>query len=1684
MRKRYLYIIILSLLFTSAITFSVRFFKPVGSNKIENTESEEFKNKTLPIIKGKTPYDLDALRNLYTAMGVFEKRKYYQFKGVGEVIAEPKLVSTRRQPIYERASYYNGEFVLEGISPSNIKVAEVVSHRYENSSKGVFLVYKGTSDADGKNTTWPKEPKRYSKEEFHKKYGIRRVAPTPYIINDHTASIENTTQTRLGNGNLKITTVLDPIKSAELFKRTIATQGNAKNHPVFKKVKLEFEIDKDWNVVKTNTYVEYYIDTYGGADCQSSISHTFEYKNEPVFDRNMYEKYFDSKIDDKEEDKTPSAIELLTEVFAPYLLKGFNFEIFKNDTLLNLSLYFNNGGINLSGESKLLNTSFLYDGKNLFINKNGKGYVYEISSLIELLKLFNIDFNLNQSDLINKLSSMMSVSVVDGVYNVEIKYLGFKVVIKIDESKKLKEIKLYNTYDNLKGLNDVDIKLTDKKYEFTKLDNYDKTTSNLISYFKSLLENKEYKEKIEKSYLFDFKYENIKLAGKLKLVVDNNELKFYLNSVLNDKKLKLAYENGYLYLEYDENSLKLNKADIKNIIAKILEISDDKKLSDIFKNILNGNFKEIFKSLNLASLDIESIIKTLILDKEFIGYTKDDLTFKFLYEGVISLLKDKVSFTFKGINNSEFEEFTLKDAKVIESKLVNSLLDLLSNFKELIKTKELVLENFAFEYDKYKFNGEIKLNLKDKSFYLSGVLKYNNITTKVELTVLDKIVYLKLFEKLNVKFSLSEISEFNEILEKVGFDLSKFEQRGIIKYILSFIQSDKFNAIYEKLNKAVNNSTIKFSGAKIDIDGSNYLDVKNIKGVLNNLVDEYLNIKNDRVIEKTLNLYVKYFKNNTAHEINADAYLYFSKNTLDVSLVGTYKSGSTEISFKLRYDGFNLFVEYDNKKLSLSRELLFSVVDKYIPKDYGKLFDEFYNALKENKLYDFIKNIALDDQGYNLDELFNEFSLTSSNLLMALKDKLDINLLFDEIIKKLIVKKILENSTIDIEIKKSTLNKSDIILSIDNAKEVKKEFVDNVLYLLEKLTKVYDSGKLKIEDFKYQSENLNFNGRLLFDLNNKKISLVAKFIVNKVKFNAEIVYENNHFYINMLNDLRTYLNLDELGKVSEILSLMNMNFLKDFDLKGYLNTFDILSAISNVESVKNLLGGTFDSLYSGDNLYKIFADIVDIFKKSSISYDFNENISVDSNLYTNLLTQAEFVKNIINSYKEKNLDKFLDDKYLLEGSVFNEKTLKEEINFNIRLSKSNDNNLRKVMFDLVLNDLVRDQVHKATIYYEDGLFYLIYNNLTTKIKPAPLKHLISRILEIIGINNDLLFKLLEVESSGIESVIKDKIFSGTNKEVDLDEICYKGFIKENELGVNLVKKIFEEFNPTYDLISKLVHENGKLKEFVLNNLYVSENRRFDLKLLKSNHSLEAGISDERKNAAIDLVNLEKIADAFIKTQATRKYHLVATGANKEINLNIGGIASGIKFQQITKDGKVNMHAHYYHDSWLSGTVTKNYMNTHDLYIKDGKMFLKRKFAYTWISSWKYETYTSSDLEKKTKDDLIATLFSFGPSVQRAIKNNLDGSSSDPNYTKKIPPLDAILDGYKSNSETNYDINFNLKAITSNNNLDILKTNLTINNGYLHKIKFDTTLSVLNVSGEFELVQDNDSWEIEYPSDFS
>ena len=121
MRKKYLYIVILSLLFTSAITFSIRFFKPVGNNEVKNTESEEFKNKTLPIIKGKTPYDLDALKNLYTALGVFEKKKYYQFNGIGEVVAEPKLVSSRRQPVYERASYNNGEFVLEGISPSRLQ---------------------------------------------------------------------------------------------------------------------------------------------------------------------------------------------------------------------------------------------------------------------------------------------------------------------------------------------------------------------------------------------------------------------------------------------------------------------------------------------------------------------------------------------------------------------------------------------------------------------------------------------------------------------------------------------------------------------------------------------------------------------------------------------------------------------------------------------------------------------------------------------------------------------------------------------------------------------------------------------------------------------------------------------------------------------------------------------------------------------------------------------------------------------------------------------------------------------------------------------------------------------------------------------------------------------------------------------------------------------------------------------------------------------------------------------------------------------------------------------------------------------------------------------------------------------------------------------------------------------------
>ena len=1692
MRKKYLYIVILSLLFTSAITFSIRFFKPVGNNEVKNTESEEFKNKTLPIIKGKTPYDLDALKNLYTALGVFEKKKYYQFNGIGEVVAEPKLVLTRRQPVYERASYNNGEFVLEGISPSNIKIAEVVNHHYENSSKGVFLVYKGTADEKGKNIKWQNEPRKYSKSEFQNKYGIRRVAPTPYIVNDYTTNIENTTQVRLANGNLKITTTLDPIKSSELYKRTIATQGNAKNFPLFKKVKIEFEIDKNWNVIKTSTYVEYFIDTYGGADCKSSMTHQFSYKNEPVFDREMYEKFFDSKIDDDNKEENPSALEVLTEAFAGYLLDGFNFEFTKeNKNILNLSAYLNNGGINLSGNLNLFGIDILYDGKNLFINKDGKGYVCNISEFISLLNLFNINFNLDKSDLINKLSNLMEISKVSDGYDITIKYLGFKAVIKISSDKKVKGIKLYTSYKNLDFLNDVDIKLVSKKYEFVKVKKYDNLSSDIINYFKSLVENKEHKNNFEKAFSFNFKYKNITFDGKLKFEVNNNNFRFYLRSKLNDKDFNISYLDNYFYLEYDGEVIKLSKDNFNNILSNIIDTLNNKNIKDIFENILKGNFKEIFKNLNLSGLDIEAIIKSIILNRDFISYANNNFNFKLSRNGSLNLSFKDFNFSIKNINITEFNNLEFNNAKEIDYELLNNLLDIFKNIKNIFNTKELVLSNFNFLYKDYKFNGVLKFNLNDNLFNLSGRINFKNISSSIDLVIKDKIVYLNLFNKLNFKFSLNEIDLFNDLIAKFVKDFNKDDLNYdfLIKKIFKFIHNDEFKNLFNQLKKSIDNSSISFEKSNITLENRNYLDIKDIKNLLNNIATEYLDIKKDEKIEKIFNVDINYTKNDKTHKLNFDTYLYLSKNSIDISITGSYILDNTEIPFRLRYDGFNLFLEYNKKKISLKKELLFEIIDKYLPNNYGNTFNKFYNYLKENRIFDFIKDIKDNNLNCDLDNLFTDFIMNSFNLLISLKDNLDIKLEYENNISKLLVNKLFKDGGIlNLVFKKSNLNKSDIILPIDEAKEIKKDLVDNITYLLEKFKKVYDSKKLKIDNFNYIEDSINFSGRLLFDLNNKKISLNAKFIVNKVKFNAEIIYENNRFYIKMLNNLKTYIAVNELNKLDEILSLLNIKVLSNTNLKEYLETFDILSFI-NANSIKNILDKSFSLLHDDLNLYKIVNNVLDVFKKSDISYDFSNDINLESSEYTNLLEQADFIKNIINSYKEKNLDKFLDDKYLLEGKVFNEKTLKEEINFNIRLSKSDDNNLRKVMFDLVLNDLLRDQVHKATIYYENGMFYLIYNNLSTKIKPRPLKYLISRILEIIGINNDLLFKLLDVELSGIESVIKDKIFKDGAKEVDLDDVCYDASINGSELGINLLKKIFEEFEPSFDLISKLVHKNGKLNEFILNNLYVSKNRRLDLKLTSSDHGIDANISDEKKDAAIDLLNIEKIADAFIKTQATRKYHLVATGANKEITLNIGDIASGIKFNSIDikitvqKDGTINMHAHYFHDSWLSGTVTKNYMNDHDLYIKDNKMFLKRKFKYTWLSRWSYETYTNEQLRSKTKDDLIATLFSFGPSVQRAIKNNISGSESDPNYLKKIPPLDAILNGYRSIDELNYDINFDLQAITGNNSLGLLKTNLTINNGYLHKIKFNTNLSILNVFGEFELVQDNNDWEIEYPSDF-
>ncbi len=164
---------------------------------------------------------------------------------------------------------------------------------------------------------WKSEAQPLSESAFYSGFGHRSDKLTGYILNWDTVLEGNFVSEE--NGLYTFHYVLDTVTATTYLRREMITNGDLDGEPTFTKCEIYVTMDSDFNVKSLRTDCAYNAKTKGiPASCTEDITERFE-----SFEGDLPETEFFTPFLGKEPagnlDKESSALDMLMEMFAPYL---------------------------------------------------------------------------------------------------------------------------------------------------------------------------------------------------------------------------------------------------------------------------------------------------------------------------------------------------------------------------------------------------------------------------------------------------------------------------------------------------------------------------------------------------------------------------------------------------------------------------------------------------------------------------------------------------------------------------------------------------------------------------------------------------------------------------------------------------------------------------------------------------------------------------------------------------------------------------------------------------------------------------------------------------------------------------------------------------------------------------------------------------------------------------------------------------------------------------------------------------------------------------------------------------------------------------------------------------------------------------------------------------------------------
>ena len=979
-----------------------------------------------------------------------------------------------------------------------------------------------------------------------------------------------------------------------------------------------------------------------------------------------------------------------------------------------------------------------------------------------------INNNQNVNNIMNKYNQAFD-DIMNNINNYIIKNDAFKFeeefgICLYNLEKNINEIE--NNYYKKKYLNNYEefleypyeIKFKTNKYKTELKNNVKIIKTKINNSYQQKINNilKETKIFIQDIHEFNYQYiienlnnfnPNVEYYNIKKKVIKENFI-LYTN-ILNEKlnQMKINEENKNIISNYENNLLKIEN-NYSNFVSEFDEIIEKNFTFEKCRTISNINSdSDLFSDLDIKSSNI----------------INSDLT------DLIECWREEKQ---SDLNYSKYNFNTVKIRTEIY--FMKTLIEKIDNILDDINYNDIINSNKLKEYDEItndkniiEINKETKNLLKEiqkeNLFLLEETFELFTNSLKHYITLDNEIqpffnIFEEIIKNINKNYT-SYVNEYNDkVINEISIIFNDFKtifnkQINLKKNYDAFnIKKEKFNEIYEKYNKDIENN-FNIYKEKINKLKTNEIFYNSLKLII-------------RKFEKEKGILFKEKFNEYSKKLNYQYEFYGYIFNIGEQIETFLENEFYQYEYDLKYKYFELFENnaniYINKIIQIISEqeniLKNNLKEKYseflceFEKGSDTIIDDnYYNEYQNNcskceeykgkYLIDLIKQDLLENNYTEeiINNIFSECSFDINNILfinIKRENNTDtINVDNDEI-SNTVISDIEESNIFD----EYRYNCSEINENI--------EYNHVKQYLICEENNYFNLSIIIFEDF--TQDNKKELDKLISDINLEinKNYLDEKFFYEYVKNNIyfeieEIPVDNFDIYLENIYEITTYINN---YKDNEYKKFLNDLLVNSFNLSynNIVNKYIVGEMIDNITIIiNNKLELYLNYIYekiSNEYLYYIFI----LNKTNEIGLSTKSSLI---NLFTNFKERIiESIYNII----ENDVNFYIDIFYRENKNIFT----KEFINYFTENVYEKKYNISIYKLKDYISELIYDKSFNKTL---DNISYTLIKNITEEMK--------LKVNIIIGTKISELYSSLNKYSENLENILSEKETVNINEEM-------------------------------------------------------------------------------------------------------------------------------------------------------------------------------------------------------------------------------------------------------------------------------------------------------------------------------